>query len=184
MPPDTLIAIYQAQPAARKVFDWIRQADIEENRTTVEELIDNCGISRRHAVNLLRALADAGYGEFKVGRKGHPSRFEWSEAPQLLADWIEGHDGGSPDELDDELDELTPKPSDSLVAGNGELFVEMFPQTEHEPVATATSRAIELIEHSYVLRPKLRLVVKLPADLSAREAEVLGEWIKNLSFER
>jgi hypothetical protein len=41
-----------------------------------------------------------------------------------------------------------------------------------------------LIEHSYVLRPKLRVVVKLPEDLSAREAEVLGNWLREISFER
>jgi hypothetical protein len=190
MPPDALTAIYRSHPAAQKLFDWIAQAETEANRTTVEELIDNCDVSRRHAINLLRALADAGYGEFKVGRKGHPSRFEWAEDPQVLAERLEQLDGRDAGD-DEQLEQAEAKPSNGPALDNGELFVEMFPQTEtvaHEPPTSlrrrATARELELIEHSYVLRPKLRIVLKLPEDLSAREAEVLAEWLRNLSFQR
>jgi hypothetical protein len=176
MSADALTTICQAQPAARKLFDWIVQADVEDNRTTVEDLIDHCGISRRSAINLLRCLAEAGFGEFKVGRKGHPSRFEWTEDPQLLAEQL-----GQGDEDDEDEDGSVAKSN-----GNGELFADMFAA---EPIATqpppSRVRASDkLIEHHYVLRPNLRIVVELPEDLSAREAEVLAAWVRNLSFER
>jgi len=182
MPPDALSTIVRAQPAARKLFEWIVQSGLEHDRTIVEDLIENCGVSRRAAINLLRALADGGYGEFKVGRKGHPSRFEWAQDPQALAERVgqladadgRDHDG---DDADADADGK-PKPN-GLAAG--ELAAELFSK---QVEAIGSAGDVQLIEHSYVLRPKLRIVVKLPEDLSAREAEVLGEWIKNLSFER
>jgi hypothetical protein len=184
MSPDALTTLCQAQPAARKLFDWIVQADLEDNRTTVEDLIDHCGISRRNAINLLRALGEAGLGEFKVGRKGHPSRFEWTEDPQQLAEQLE--------QREDEDDGPAAKAKSNGKRDNGELFEDMLAT---EPVVTeppppsrtrtpVVARDARLIEHYYVLRPNLRIVVALPEDLSAREAEVLGAWINNLSFDR
>lgn len=174
MPPDALTEIYRTQPAARKLFDWIVQAEVEAQRTTVEDLLDNCGVSRRHAINVLRALADAGYGEFKVGRKGHPSRFEWAEDPRVLAERLERGDGRDDDELEQAHD------GNGRALGDGELFDALIAQSE--PIRAAGDAA--WIEHSYVLRPDVRLVVQLPADLSAREAEILSNWIRDLSFER
>ncbi len=198
----TLTAIYRAQPAARKLFDWILAAGVEDNRTTVGDLMEQCDVSRRQSITVLRALADAGCGEFKVGRKGHPSRLEWARDPRALADKLAGAEA---------LDELEPEragadesdgagerhdgreqaPARSRL-GAGEVFIEMFPNDEPaqapKPPPSRPRRAPPsrhaLIEHTYVLRPNLRLVVELPEDLSAREAEVLGEWVKNLSFER
>ena len=188
--PSDLTAIHQSQPAARKVFAWLAEAEIEDKRTTVEDLVEHCHVSRRSAVNLLRALDRAGVGEFKVGRKGHPSRFEWTEEPQAVAERFEqldGSDGRDDEDEDDELDgkldaKTKTKPNGR---GHGELFDDAFLQAEVElPQRRGSTREVELIEHAYVLRPKLRVVVQLPADLSAREAEVLGEWIRNISFER
>lgn len=188
MSPDALTTIVRAQPAARKLFEWIVQTELEHDRTTVEDLIDNCGVSRRAAINLLRALAEAGFGEFKVGRKGHPSRFEWAEDPQALAERVgQIADGDGRDDDEDRKAMANGRATD-----DGELFAtaELFSQVEAKreapsgPRRRAPSGEVELIEHSYVLRPKLRIELKLPADLSAREAEVLGAWIKNLSFER
>lgn len=103
-------------------------------------------------------------GEFKVGRKGHPSRFEWAADPHALAERFE------------QLDEADVLDHEQLDDPRGELVVEQLARTQ--------AREVELIEHAYVLRPKLRVSVRLPADLSAREAAVLGDWMRQLSFER
>lgn len=174
--PSDLSAI-QSQPAARKVFTWLAEAEIEDKRTTVEDLLEHCQVSRRSAINLLRALDRAGVGEFKVGRKGHPSRFEWDEDPQAVAERFEQLDGS--DGHDDEHEPDEPK---SNGRAHGQLFDEALLQAS--PARRGAARDVELIEHNYVLRPRLRVSVQLPADLSAREAEVLGEWLRNISFER
>ena len=141
-------------------------------------------VTRRSAINLLRALDRAGVGEFKVGRKGHPSRFEWDEDPQAVAERFEqldGSDGHDDEHESDEADVANAKPKSNGRA-HGQLFDDALLQAE--PARRGTPRDVELIEHNYVLRPRLRVSVQLPANLTAREAEVLGEWIRNISFER
>lgn len=163
MPPDTLLAIYRTQPTARKLFDWLRRVGAKRNYTTVDDLIEHIGVSRRTAIPLLRSLAEAGCGEFKVGRKGHPSRLEWAESPRGLAEALSitanGHD---PD-----------RPAPSVV-----------PNTDEAGEDASVLNGTDLITHNYVLRPGLRIALHLPEDLSMNEAKVLSAWIKNLSFER
>jgi len=199
--PSAQTATHQASPVIQKLRDWMLSAtaEVENNRTTVEGLIERRGMSRRRAVNLLRALADAGYGEFKLGRKGHPSRFEWADDPQTLAKQLAAIEEvvevvevvGDEDDLDDQDDQQP---------DSGEMVLEMFPHARGKPITTEpasespasvdpseaseASDPSEAIEHSYVLRPDLRVVVQLPRDLTAREAEVLGDWVRNLSFDR
>lgn len=43
---------------------------------------------------------------------------------------------------------------------------------------------VELIEHSYQLRPDLRVSLELPSDLSAGEADRLARHIQTLPFEQ
>jgi hypothetical protein len=199
--------IYRAQPAAKLLFDWILRAGVEDNRTTVEELIEQLEVPRKTAINLLRALDEAGHGEFKVGRKGHPSRLEWSDDPQALAERLNGGDRQPADEDPNEETEVDPKldgrdpepdaPGDQVdehvdaELGSGSSASGKWLAGVDEIAGVATPRQrrasgpeTELIEHSYVLRPQLRVVIALPEDLSAREAEVLAGWIRNLSFER
>lgn len=180
MPPD--LSAIQSQPAARTVFAWLAEAEIEDERTTVEDLIEHCQVTRRSAINLLRALDQAGVGEFKVGRKGHPSRFEWGEDPQVVAERFERLDGSDGHDHVHESDEDDEREFKSNGRAHGQLFDDAVLQAE--PARRGVASDVELIEHSYVLRPKLRVTVQLPADLSAREAAVLGEWIRNISFER
>lgn len=255
MPPDKLLAMYESTPAARKLFASIVQAGVEDNRTTVDELIEDGEVTRRQAITLLRDLDEAGYGEFKVGRKGHPSRLEWGQDPRALAqrllngepaarsaaaefasaaavageeqpsqveepvehargpaafehhaDALEPHADLAEPEPEPEPPpqaqlraqpqaQAQPQPQAQARAASErprELFAEMFPTPEPASRSRKRERKQELerqrdtgqIEHTYVLRPKLRVVVELPEDLSAREAEILADWIRNLSFER
>lgn len=127
---------------------------------TVDELIENLELGRRNAIDLLRALEDAGAGEFRLGRKGHPSRLVWSTDAQALVDKVLGREVG---------------PVDSSAS-----------ESEPDPPPPTRPRSIpaSAIDHAFMLRPDLRIGLSLPVDLSAREAAVLGEWVRNLSFER
>jgi hypothetical protein len=229
MPLETLFAMYRTTPAAKKLFDSLARSGAEDNRTTVDELIEDGDISRSAAITVLREIEEAGYGEFKLGRKGHPSRLEWSEDPRSLAERLAGESSQQGE------GEVTSHPVPSSVLADRKGVLEMFPgaevtrrarrdrqrgadqpddgepepprrrrgrraaakqpdnvehaakpQRDDAPSDADTDAGVNagMIEHSYILRPELRVVIQLPADLSAREAQVLGDWIRNLSFER
>lgn len=148
--------LQQSLPAAKKLFAMLSEQDEIAQWITVDELIEHFGLGRRNAVDLLRAIADADAGEFRLGRKGHPSRLVWSTDPRSLVERILGNEAKSADD-----DVAKPEfaqartPDDQLT-----------------------------IEHMFMLRPQLCIELSLPTDLSAREAEALGNWVRNLSFER
>ena len=190
MPSDALTAIYRAHPATlRQLLDGILETQADSRITTVEGLVGECGMSRRRAINLLRALAKAGLGEFKLGRKGHPSRLEWAQDPQALVEQLDAVDVPSDSDSDsdsdsgsDSDDDAPDEPQSQPI--NGELIFDVFPHQRAKPDPIAPPARAALIQHSYVLRPQLRILVELPEDLTAREAEVLGKWVRNLSFDR
>ncbi|KIG13704.1 hypothetical protein DB30_07550 [Enhygromyxa salina] len=196
------------RPTARALFAAVLVADVEDGRTTVDELIESGAATRRQAITLLRDLDEAGCGEFKVGRKGHPSRLEWSGDPRELARQIIDEMDGRDDAEHDSRSESEPSPPEAdqpdralppaaaialdLSFAQPELPVAANePHAAPAPTSTGHTRAAELdaagddeIEHTYVLRPSRRVSVTLPADLTRREAEVLADWLRNLSFER
>jgi hypothetical protein len=224
MPLETLFAMYRTTPAAKKLFDSLARVGAEDNRTTVDELIEDGDISRSDAITVLREIEEAGYGEFKLGRKGHPSRLEWSEDPRSLAERLAGESSEvashsvpsniladrkgvlemfpgaevtrrarrdrqrAADQPDDGEPEPPRRRRGRRAAAEQPDNVERAakPQRDDAPSDADTDVGVNagMIEHSYILRPELRVVIQLPADLSAREAQVLGDWIRNLSFER
>jgi hypothetical protein len=161
---DALHQLLRARPTLDRLLDSILAAGSDEGRTTVDEILADGDVPRRQAINLLRDLESLGYGAFKVGRKGHPSRFEWSIDPADLAATLDAV-GEQADAGDDDEDD---------------------PSEVQTPVAEqhdATPGNTE-IAHLYVLRADYRVSLSLPDNLTRREAEVLADWVRNLSFER
>lgn len=144
--------LQQTLPAAKKLFAALAEQTDQTDWITVDELIDALELGRRNAVDLLRALAEADAGEFRLGRKGHPSRLVWSTDPRQLVARVLARDT---------------KPSE--------------PEPTIEPASEFRSASVD---HVFVLRPELRIHLSLPSDLSSREAAALGDWVRNLSFER
>lgn len=201
---EALLQLYRSRSVFRKLLDTIAAEGLDENRTIVEELVDG-ETSRRVVVNLLRDLTVMGCGEFKVGRKGHPSRFNWNVDPHALGQRLakaanagsDGEDGeddeavevddGEHDngEHDDEAAEVSEPVQATLGLGDepppgGYVNGRSRPHAPTQPTRTAT----EVIPHHYVLRRDLRVTLELPSDLSRREAEVLAAWVRELSFDR
>ena len=206
---DTLHKLYLSRPTARALFGSIDEAGVEAGRTTVDELIKANTATRRQAITLLRDLDEAGCGEFKVGRKGHPSRLEWSgDASEIVRRAISGELSGAASGQGDieQAQELPadpgPQAQNRLEATSGgatqaALALPMTPADVPESPrpadrarksARASSPAEhagdDQIQHTYVLRADSRVSVALPANLTRREAEVLADWVRNLSFER
>lgn len=71
-------ALYDQNPHAKQLFDWTASLQRDATATTIDRISQVLEISRKAAVSLAQQLDDAGCGEFIVGRRGSPSRFEWA----------------------------------------------------------------------------------------------------------
>lgn len=76
-----LNALYHADPTARGILEVLASMP-KQNETIMDKLEDKLRkegqqVDRRTLVTFFKRLEDFGAGEFLVGRKGHPSRFQW-----------------------------------------------------------------------------------------------------------
>jgi hypothetical protein len=70
-------ALYEKSADARKLFEWTASLKKDAAETSIERIMSALGISRKAAVTLAQDLAEAGCGNFIVGRRGARSRFSW-----------------------------------------------------------------------------------------------------------
>lgn len=196
MNQDQLVGLYRAHESIQKLFAALQHEVPKEGRTTVEELSEVGGVSRTDAIALLRELANCGCGKFTVGRRGHPSRLEWSVNPAQLSEQLAQLSeqlaqariatSQTPAESEGVRDEPKLALVEPTVAAGFSLTPPSAVGKAKSRVRTSTPHMMDpkMVEHAYVLRPDLRLSVNLPVDLTQREAEVLAAWVRNLSFER
>lgn len=183
---DALLQLLRTRPTVDRLLESILAAGAEDGRTTVDDILADGEVPRRQAIILLRDLESLGYGAFKVGRKGHPSRFEWSIDPADLAAVL---DGGSAEQNGDESDgELETSVAEDDEPARARVLFMQGNHAAHDlgepPVRSLKPHSRGEIDHAFVLRPDYRVTVALPDNLSRREAEVLADWVRNLSFER
>ena len=70
--------LYDQDVTARAALDWAASLKKDARSTTIERFTQVLSISRQVAVALAKELENAGCGQFVVGRRGSPSRFEWA----------------------------------------------------------------------------------------------------------
>jgi hypothetical protein len=152
---------------SRALFRYLGQLKgTQANATSVEELLagvlatQKTVISRRSLVRLLYALANAGCGSFRIGRRSKPSRFEWAAPAHSIASMILGETQAAPEPVSTK-NRLT--------------------QSTSSTPGPAASSGNELI-HSYHLRRELTISIRLPADITEREAHRLADFIRTLWF--
>ena len=82
--PDTeqLRALTNSDDCAMAFLELASQRERNQNATNVERALTNLtnagfDFSRSQLIVVLKKLDELGYGEFKTGRRGLPSRFEW-----------------------------------------------------------------------------------------------------------
>lgn len=187
---DALLQLLRTRPGLDRLLDKILAAGAEDGRTTVDDILADGDASRRQAIILLRDLEKLGYGAFKVGRKGHPSRFEWSIDPADLEAVLDGG-GDEPDhEQSHSEDGHESLAIDAVVGDDDEsghasgLQADQVVADRGESARLPKRHARGAIDHAFVLRPDYRVSLALPDNLTRREAEVLADWVRNLSFER
>ncbi len=157
-----LKSLYVTDAIAKSVLDEFASRQRNQQRTKLDQLLlrlSNAGkvASRTGVINVLRKLEEYGCGNFITGRKGHPSRFEWQYD---LSSVGKAAAGGT-----QSIEEI--QPIDDEEDNNGE----------------ATPTPSNAIEHKYQLRSDWQVGIKLPSDLTAREAARLSEFIKTLPFD-
>lgn len=148
--------LYGEVQAAKFMLDHFASRERNWSTSAVDRLLtvlnrEGAGVSRKDVIDVLRRLEEIGCGSFKVGRHGHPSRFEWKVGMVAVGRVAVG-----------EAEEVEDLPLDA-VEDEGEW---------------------QVLEHSFALRPDLKVTIDLPADLTASEATRLAEFIKSLPFER
>lgn len=160
----TLKALYASDPAAKAILDEFASRQRNQQATKLEQLryrLNNAGVgvAKSDVIRILRKLDELGCGDFRTGRKGHPTRFLWKYD---LVSVGKAAAGGT-----QAIEEIQPSPDQD----NGD---------DDSPVRPAPPGAIR---HTFQLRPGWQIDLTLPADLSAREAGRLSEFVKTLPFD-
>lgn len=75
--------LYTSNAPARAILDHFASRERNWRTTTVDRIQANIisggeEVSRGDVINVFKALEEYGCGQFKVGRKGWSSRFEWA----------------------------------------------------------------------------------------------------------
>jgi hypothetical protein len=75
-----LSALYSENENAKSILNDFADRFRKRNVTTLDQVLNRvAGVSRSEAIRVFRSLEDIGCGEFIEGRKGHPSRFAWTD---------------------------------------------------------------------------------------------------------
>jgi hypothetical protein len=151
--------LYANDSVAKAVLDYLAARQNNATETKVDRLA-NClwqaghQFSRRDVVVFLKELGQAGCGSFVIGRRGQPSRFEWTVQMISVAKAAKGE----------------------------QLSVELLDITNEKPLEEEDVQ-IGMLRHPYRLRPDMTVTLDLPDNLTAKEALRLAEFIKTLPFE-
>lgn len=165
--PDPLVtklrALYQSDENARHLLDHFAKRQNKANFTTAEAVETVSGAFRGDAVDLLKRLSDFGLGTYYIGRRGAQTRIEWDYDIREVGKAAQGQVKSlTADNVDDESD---------------------FSEVGTEELATEDFADVEFWDHSFPLRSNFRLMLRLPADLTLREAERIGAWVRSLPVE-
>lgn len=154
-----VLALADRNDLARSFLESL--ADRMHNRkvTTVERVMKKFKARRREVVDLFKAMAEIGLGEFVPGRRTQSSRFVWTTRMTEVGRVVIGEDAEieqiDSDDLEDDLE-------DEINIEEDDEFFDSY-------------------EHTFKLRAGFEpLVLALPKDLTQQEADRLAAFIKTL----
>ncbi len=162
---DKVRQMYAENSVAKAAFDYFATCKNNKRTTTVDRLLQvlqgrGNHVSYTEVKNLLRELARLGCGEYVIGRRGHPSRLEWTVGLVSLGQVASGRRS--------QVEEFVDEGSD---------------QQDADPDERAAVQLPADMKVSYPLRPDRNVEIILPKDLTGREAHRLAEFIKTLPFD-
>lgn len=103
-------ALYEQDSNAKKLFDWTASLQRDATATSISRISGKLGISRKAAVTLAQDLEATGCGEFIVGRRGSPSRFEWAYSRVSLGQVA----AGEAEEIEDVSDPISENEEEAM----------------------------------------------------------------------
>lgn len=152
--------LYNENNSVKEFLDYVASRKNNSRQTTVDRAVYKLNdggtrLSRRDVINVMQELDKLGYGQFKTGRRGQPSRFEWGVNMISVGKASRGEEAV-----------ITPLSLDEIRATD---------ESDDVPAGK--------IRHFYQLRSDTNIALELPADLTANEAGRLASFIKTLPFE-
>lgn len=154
--------LYSEDGCAKAILDHAAGRKKNSGKTDVDRLEavlrqESGKFSRREIISTLKQLEKLHCGVFIIGRRGQPSRFEWTVEMIGLGKTAQGEQAevGFLGTSDQEVEEAE----------------------ERQPESNA-----ETLKHFFMLRPHFSVVLNLPRDLSTKESLRLAEFIKTLPF--
>ncbi len=152
-------ALINESDVAKEFFTQLSSRVKNYRRTTLDHGEKIANASRSDVVELFRQMEELDLGVYRLGRRGQPTRFEWSVAMVETARAALGEG------------------DDVLPLEDSELYIEENSEEEEE------EEEGDHIEHRYVLRRDLTAHFSLPADLTKVEAERLSKFILTLPLD-
>jgi hypothetical protein len=166
--------LHQRDKCARALFNHLANRRNNASVTNVDRLLaiiignERTPVTRQELIHVLQQLEQLGCGRFIPGRHSKPSRFEWTVEITSVGKAAKGEAVAIPQSESIEVDEGDADPSD---------INQIIPDNVYSRGSSAR------IAHSYRLRPEFSVSFELPADLSAKEATRLADFIRTLPFE-
>lgn len=70
--------LFEEDPGAREFLKWASERQNDAARTSIDRLEQKAGVDRRKAIELAKQFDRLGCGRYIIGRRGAPSRIEWT----------------------------------------------------------------------------------------------------------
>lgn len=152
----SILTLENSEPVASAIFDYLATRQRHTSALTVDRAVKAVpGTTKSEMISVFRELEKIGLGVLLLGRKGGKTRLSWSVAPTDIEKARTG--------------ELDPIP---LSVDDSDEFDEDEDENEEG-----------LITHTYRLRKDLLISIKLPEDLTDKEASRLGQWLATVPFD-
>jgi hypothetical protein len=153
-------ALYRADNLVALVLDWASNRDRDAKETSADRLVDQLHIAKPQVIKVFKQFHELGCGRLLYGRRGARTRLRWFYSLRSLGKAARG-EASHLDEINfDDAAEIRTKGIGGRVSGG----------------------LSGGIEYRFPLRPDLTLTVRLPEDLTGKEAERFATFIQSLPF--
>lgn len=149
--------LYESDDNVRSLLEELGGRVKDQAETTAARASKLTGAAYYEMVAAMKALEGAGAGTFIAGRKGNKTRIAWEYSTRSLAAAARGE--GNLAEMESDAVIEDDEQSEAIDAAEGDVI------------------------HEFLLRPGRKVRLSLPENLTDREAERLGTFIKALPYE-
>jgi len=167
---NSLRILYKNNLSAQRFFEWAASRQRDSADTDIDRISSVAKIARHEALALSRELQEIGIGKVIYGRRGAKTRIRWNYSLKSI--------GQSANISANSLKRIDPDELESLPAD--ETNESENNRSDLEAIKNSPNE--NFISHPMWLRPGVRIEIKLPSDLTEREADRLSNWIKSIPF--